>query len=159
VTDGIPAFSGSVVAHWAGDMLLVVAGLAYASYSLVGRGVLTRRPPLPVTAWSIAWGAAAMVPLVAWEWAAGVRPDPTPTAVWGVLYLGVVITALGYLVWNWGLGRVPAPRAAIYLNLQPLAGALLGIVLLGEVLTVLVAAGGLLVMAGLTLTIKPGAAR
>lgn len=159
VADGVPGLAGSMTPHWRGDVVLVLAGLAYASYSLVGRGVLSRHPPLPVTAWSIAWGAAAMLPIAAGEWAAGIRPDWSPTAVWGTLYLGVVITALGYLVWNWGLGRVRAPRAALYLNLQPLAGALLGVVLLGEALTVFVALGGALVMAGLSLTVKPGPAR
>jgi drug/metabolite transporter (DMT)-like permease len=159
VADGVPGLTGSVTPHWQGDLILVLAGLGYASYSLIGRGVLSRHPALPVTAWSLAWGAAAMLPIAAGEWAAGTRPDWSPAAVWGVLYLGVVITALGYLVWNWGLGRVRAPRAALYLNLQPLAGALLGVALLGEALTVFVALGGVLVMAGLSLTVKPGPAR
>ncbi len=70
-----------------------------------------------------------------------------------MLYLGVVITGLGYLVWNWALERVSAARAAIYLNVQPLVGALLGVAWLGEPLSVFTVAGGALVVAGLWLAV------
>ena len=157
VINGIPGVTAALVPHWRGDLLLVLAGLAYAAYSLFGRGVLTRHPAIAVTAWSIAWGVAAMLPLAALEWSAGVELRLTGPAILGVLYLAVLITTLGYLAWNWALERVPAPRAAIFLNIQPLVGALLGVYYLGEPLTVFTVAGGLLIMSGLTLTVKmPG---
>ena len=64
-----------------------------------------------------------------------------------------MITGLGYLVWNWALERVSASRAAIYLNVQPLVGALLGVVWLGEPLSVFTVAGGTLVVLGLWLAV------
>jgi drug/metabolite transporter (DMT)-like permease len=36
-----------------------------------------------------------------------------------------VVTALGYLAWNAALARVTAPRAAVFINVQPVAGAAL----------------------------------
>ena len=157
VVNGIPGLTATLVPHWRGDLLLILAGLAYAAYSLFGRGVLTRHPAIAVTAWSIAWGVAAMLPLAALEWSAGARIQLTGPAILGVLYLALLITALGYLAWNWALERVPAPRAAIFLNIQPLVGALLGVYYLGEPLTVFTVAGGALILIGLTLTIKtPG---
>lgn len=65
---------------------------------------------------------------------------------------GRCCTALGYLVWNDGLRRVPASRAAAFLNIQPVAGTLLGVAILGEPVTPFVVAGGTLVVAGLSLT-------
>ena len=157
VVNGIPGVTAALVPHWRGDLLLILAGLAYASYSLFGRGVLTRHPAIAVTAWSIAWGVAAMLPLAALEWSAGAELRLTAGALLGVLYLAVLITALGYLAWNWALERVPAPRAAIFLNIQPLVGALLGVYYLGEPLTLFTVAGGVLIVSGLTLTVKtPG---
>jgi drug/metabolite transporter (DMT)-like permease len=70
--------------------------------------------------------------------------------------MGVVITALGYAVWNWCLERVGAARVAAFVNLQPLAGALLGVWWLREPVTPFLAAGGLLIVAGLRLTVKAG---
>lgn len=154
VANGIPGLSEALVPHWRGDLLLVLAGVAYASYSLIGREILARHSSLSVTAWSIAWGAGAMLPLALIERASGALPRVTPTAIAGTLYLAVVITALGYLAWNYGLERVSASRAAIFLNLQPLVGALLGVAVLGESLTPYTVAGGGLILAGLTLTVK-----
>ena len=53
-----------------------------------------------------------------------------------------------------GAGRIAAPRAAIFLNLQPIFGALLGIALLGEAFTVFTAAGGALIVCGLVVTVS-----
>jgi len=153
VVNGVPGLTQAVVPHWRGDLLLLLSGVAYAVYSLIGRAVLARHPSLPVTAWSLLWGTVTMAPLVALEWQLGRSPVWTRAAVLGVLYLGLVITALGYLAWNYALERVPAPRAAIFLNLQPLVGALLGVVWLGEPLTAFTAAGGGLILIGLWLAV------
>ena len=157
VFDGIPGVTGRVLPHWRGDLLLILSGLAYASYSLLGRRVLQRHAPLEVTARSLAWGAAALAPVAGLEWAAGARPSWTGTAVSGTLYLAVVITALGYAVWNWALARVPAPRAAIFLNGQPIVGALLGAMLLSEPITLFTVLGGVLLVTGLGVALGPGA--
>lgn len=157
VVNGIPGLTAELVPHWSGDLVLVLAGVAYASYSLLGRGVLQGHAPLGVTTRSLVWGAAALAPVAGLEWAAGARPIWTAAAVSGALYLAVVITALGYVVWNWALARVPAPRAAVFLNTQPIVGALLGAVLLGEPITPFTVVGGVLVVTGLAVAFGPGA--
>jgi drug/metabolite transporter (DMT)-like permease len=152
VVNGVPGVSAHLVPHWRGDALLILAGVAYGSYSLFGRDVLRRHDPLRVTAQSILWGTLAMVPLATLElpvtiaWSAGL--------LLGVAYLSVVITALGYLTWNWALARVSAPRAAISLSLQPVLGALLGIAFLGETFTAFTALGGALIVIGLVVTVR-----
>jgi drug/metabolite transporter (DMT)-like permease len=154
VVNGIPGVTQALVPHWQGDLILILSGVAYAAYSLLARPVLLRHPALVVTAHSVLWGAVALLPVAILEWAAGPRPVWTPGAVAGTLYLGVVMTALGYAVWNWCLERVETPRVAIFLNIQPLGGALLGVWWLGERLTAFTVAGGLLILAGLHLTVK-----
>jgi drug/metabolite transporter (DMT)-like permease len=106
-----------------------------------------------VTARSIVWGTVAMAPLALAEWHAGGRPILGSVAIIGVLYLGLVITALGYLVWNWGLTRTGASRAAIFITVQPIGGVLLGAALLHEPLTAFTLVGGALIVAGLWLTV------
>jgi drug/metabolite transporter (DMT)-like permease len=148
VLNGIPGASVAIAPHWRGDLLLVLSGIAYAGYSLFGRDVLARHRAVPVTAWSILWGLVVMAPFTVAEWVAGDRPEWTRAAIIGTLYLGFVITALGYLIWNWALERVEAPRLAIFVNIQPLAGALLGVVVLREALTIYTIAGGVLILVG-----------
>lgn len=157
VVNGIPGLSQEVVPHWRGDLLLVLAGVAYGSYSLFGRDVLRRHDPLRVTAQSILWGVVAMVPLAALEREAAARVTWSAGLLLGVGYLAVVITALGYLAWNWALARLPAPRAAIFLTVQPALGAALGIAVLGEPATLFTGVGGALIVAGLAVTVKRAA--
>ena len=137
VVNGVPGLTRALAPHWRGDLLLILSGLAYAAYSIL-------------------WGTATLLPLAAIEWSAGQRPVWTASAVTATLYLGVVITALGYAAWNWCLERVGASRVAIFVNLQPLVGALLGVWWLHEPLTAFTVVGGLLILAGLHLTVKAG---
>ena len=78
----------------------------------------------------------------------------TAGAAGGALYLAVVITALGALVWNWALAQVEASRAAVFLTVQPVAGALLGVAFLHEPLTGFTLVGGALIVLGLWLTAR-----
>jgi drug/metabolite transporter (DMT)-like permease len=157
VINGIPGLTVALVPHWQGDLLLLASGGAYGSYSLIGRRVLARHPAVVVTARSMLWGAVALLPLAAAEWLAVGPPRWTAAGVAGTLYLALVITALGYLAWNWALERVAAPRAAIFLNVQPLVGTLLGVLGLGEPLSLFTVAGGAMILLGLWLTVRPEA--
>ena len=153
VLNGVPGVTLDIFPRWRGDALLVLAGMAYASYSLFGRTVLTDSNATAITARSIVWGALVMAPLAAVEWAGGARPALTTAAVVGTLYLALVITAGAYLVWNWALARVEAARAAPFLTVQPVVGALLGVLVLGEPVTRFTAIGGALVVLGLWMTV------
>jgi drug/metabolite transporter (DMT)-like permease len=153
VVNGIPGLTLAVMPHWRGDVLLLLSGVCYAAYSLIGRAVLARHSSLTVTAWSLFWGMVATAPLAVAEWLAGSGPRLGTAGVAGGLYLGIVMTGLGYLVWNWALERVTAARAAIFLNVQPLVGALLGVAWLGEPATAFTVAGGALILVGLWLAL------
>jgi O-acetylserine/cysteine efflux transporter len=69
--------------------------------------------------------------------------------VWGtVLYMGIVMTALGYGLWYSLVGRFPLARVGPFLLLMPVFSILGGVILLGESLTLRVAMGGAIVIAG-----------
>jgi hypothetical protein len=59
---------------------------------------------------------------------------------------GLLATAGAYLARNWGLQRVAASRAGVFLNLEPLVGSLLGVSLLHERLGPLAILGGVLIL-------------
>ena len=155
VVNGVPGFTVALVPHWRGDLLLLLSGICYAAYSLIGRAVLARHSSVTVTAWSLLWGVlTTAAPLAArgmphrYEARSGAR-RAWPRG----LYLGMVMTGLGYLVWNWALERVTAARAAVFLNVQPLVGVLLGVAWLGEPATAFTVGGGVLILAGLWLAL------
>lgn len=153
VVNGVPGFTVALVPHWRGDLLLLLSGICFAAYSLVGRAVLARHSSVTVTAWSLFWGVLTTAPLAAVECLTVRSPAWSAMGVFGGLYLGIVMTGLGYLVWNWALERVTAARAAIFLNVQPLVGVVLGVAWLGEPATAFTIGGGILILAGLWLAL------
>lgn len=115
-----------------GDALVFLSMVLVAAYILLSARLLDRYDALGVTAWSLAFGTAFLAP-IAWGFH-GAPPVSglAPATVGSVLALGLGCTAATYLLWNWGLAGVPASRAGIYVNLEPVVGALLGVWLLGD---------------------------
>ena len=152
VLDGVPGVTAPLLSHWRGDLLLVLSAVAFASYSLFARDLLARWDARTLTARSLLWGTVSMVPPVAIEWLGGARPVWTGRGAMITVYLAVVVTALAYLAWNVALARVSAPRAAIFINVQPLVGVGLGIFALGEPATAAILTGAALILLGLAIT-------
>jgi drug/metabolite transporter (DMT)-like permease len=92
-----------------------------------------------------------MLPLMLWQ---DGFPDPRlgATALGALLVLGVGCSALTYVLWNWGLQRVPASRAGVFVNVEPMVGATVGVVVLNEVLTAGTLVGGVLILGAALLT-------
>jgi O-acetylserine/cysteine efflux transporter len=62
--------------------------------------------------------------------------------------MGIVMTALGYGLWYSLVGRFPLARVGPFLLLMPVFSVLGGVTLLGESLTLRIALGGAIVIAG-----------
>lgn len=72
--------------------------------------------------------------------------------VWGVVvYLGVVMTAVGYGLWYHLLGKYPVYQVAPFLLLLPVTTVLGGVLVLDEALTPRLIVGGLLAIGGVAL--------
>ena len=74
--------------------------------------------------------------------------------LWAALYLGLVPTIFGYLAWNFALSRAPASKVSSFMYVQPLVASFIAWLWLGQVPTWLTAAGGLLAIAGVVLTVR-----
>ncbi len=74
---------------------------------------------------------------------------PLPLAVWwGTLYLGVVSTSLAFYLWNKGFTLMDAATGSLFFFAQPVVGAVLGWLLLGESLTAWFLLGTAVLIAG-----------
>lgn len=76
-----------------------------------------------------------------------------------IAFLAYPATLLGGAIWSWLLGRHPATVVAPFTLLVPISGLLSGYLVLGETITPIEIAGGLLVIAGLMLTLWRGRTR
>jgi drug/metabolite transporter (DMT)-like permease len=116
---------------WLGDALVLLSLLAVVGWVLLGKRLGDGYPAVPATAWILTFGTLTLVP-VALLWEGVPRLDLTLLGWASVLVLGLGCSAATYALWNWGVARVPASRAGVFLNLEPLVGALLGVLVLGE---------------------------
>ena len=116
---------------WLGDALVLLSLLAVVGWVLLGKRLGDGYPAVPATAWILTFGTLTLVP-VALLWEGVPRLDLTLLGWASVLVLGLGCSAVTYALWNWGVARVPASRAGVFLNLELLVGALLGVLVLGE---------------------------
>ena len=138
-----------------GDVFLAVAALTWGLYSVLVRR-LSQTHPLPtltVTVYALFGGLVISLPASALELSA--RPIGTIDLgiVAGILYLGVVSTALALLLWNRAFALVPATVASLFFFAQPLSGAILAALFLGQGMTESLWLGGGLIAAAVLLSL------
>lgn len=139
------AFSGALTVTGGGIALGLGAGFFYALYSIFGRYALAHYGPMTVTVWTFVFaGAASLVLARPGELAALAQPSMALTAV------GLVVcsTVLPYILYTRGLARVEAGKASILASLEPVVASVAGVVLFGEPMSPLTAAGIVCVLAG-----------
>ncbi len=133
--------------NWAGDALVFLSMIVVVAWVLLSKPLIKKYTALVATAYLMLFGTLTMLP-VALVWDGTPRLQMSATVLASVLALGLACSALTYVLWNWGLNYVSASHAGIYTNLEPVVGALLGVMFLHETLQPSAIVGGLLVIAG-----------
>lgn len=139
------------------DPIGIAAGIAGAASMAIGN-VLTRKwqPPvslLAFTAWQLTAGGVLLVPVaLALEPAI---PVPTMTNLFGLVWLGLIGSALTYVLWFRGLARLEPAVVSPLLFLSPLMAVLLGWQFLNQTLSSLQIAGVVFVMGSIWLSQRP----
>ncbi|WP_311031607.1 DMT family transporter [Mesorhizobium koreense] len=130
---------GLVAPPLKGALLMVVAGLAWGAYSLIGRG---SRAPVADTAGNFARCAPVGLLLIAIG-VASVRPNAEGLAY--AVASGALASGLGYIVWYGVLPSLSRTQAAFVQLSVPAIAAAGGIAIIGEPLTarLLIATAGI----------------
>ncbi len=133
-----------------GVLLCLVAAVTYAVGVVAQKPVLRRLPPLQVTATACAIGAVCCLP-----WAGALVSDlaaAPASSVLGLVYLGVVPTALAFSTWAYALARTDAGRLGATTYLVPPLVVGMSWLLLDEVPAALAVVGGVVCLAGVALS-------
>jgi drug/metabolite transporter (DMT)-like permease len=115
-----------------GDGLLLLTGLLGAVYGLLAKRALARDGPVTVTAYAMLFGTLLVLPLALVEGLVPAVGRLQGRLLAAVVFLGVPGGAVAFLLWTWALSRLTPTRVAVYVNLNPLVAALLGVLLLAE---------------------------
>lgn len=140
-----PPAGGSGGATLTGDLLVVASLVAAVVWVLLSQRLMKRYSSAVVTTTVIILGTMM---LAIWVFIVyGAPPVGLSLLAWlSVASQGVLATTLATLLWNWGVANVPASRAGVFVNLEPVIGATLGVTVLGETLGALALAGGVLIL-------------
>lgn len=136
-----------------GDLWIVFSVLVWSVYSVYARRLGSRASATAITAATLGWGALLLLPFGAIEMAAA-TPRLTFDGVAATVYLAVFAGAVGYWLWSYGLARVPAAQATVYLNLLPVVAAASGALVLGERVGVTELLAGVVIVVGVVLATR-----
>ena len=133
-----------------GPLIVLGAPVSFALYNVLLQPLLQRYGLLALTAASSLVGMVALLPFVRGSTVDAVA-DMTSSSAMLVLYLGLVCTLFGYAAWNVGLRGLGPTRAVSYTYAIPALAVFMGALFLDEPITVWLAAGGALILAGVAL--------
>lgn len=138
-----------------GGYSLLIAALTWALMSVLVKKVPSNYSQIIVTTYSSMIAVIFLTPLV--------LPKLNnldfsrildPTISGGLLYLGIVSTAAGFLLWNKGLQLMNASSGGLFFFFQPIVGTFLGWLLLGETIGISFWLGTILIFSGVFIVIK-----
>ncbi|GGW44061.1 DMT family transporter [Streptomyces caelestis] len=135
--------------RWFGDVLLLLGGLVWAGYNVLGKYAGRGQDAMTLTYYQTVAGAAGF--LLASLLEAGDWQVPNGTASALLAYLAVACSVGGFLLYNYGLRRMTSSVAVNILNLVPVFGVLGAVVINGETVRLGQALGGAIIIAGVAL--------
>ena len=145
--------AGTLPPRWIlGDLLVLVAVIAWAGYTVVSRPLVQRHGAQRATTLSILFGLALFAPFGLMGLPRLVPAAVPPMAWVGLVYLGLGTSVVAYLLWCHALSMKEPSRVAISTNAQPVATALLAWLFYGTAITPAFAVGTVLVLGGVLLT-------
>jgi drug/metabolite transporter (DMT)-like permease len=136
----------------AGELFMLGAVGSWTAYTILGKHALKGLSPIAATTYASLWGLLLLMMGAITELP---KLDPshfTWQVVSAIVYLGVFGTVIGFVWYYEGVKAIGPARTAVFNNLVPVFGVSLSTWLLHEPILVSMVIGGVLVIAGVTLT-------
>jgi drug/metabolite transporter (DMT)-like permease len=136
-----------------GNVILLVAAVSWGLYTVLCKRATSRYSSLSVTTYVALFGLIFTSPVMFWE--LSVTPVDWGFG-WdiyaGILYIGIISTAGAFYLWNKGFELLQAGSGAGFFFFQPIVGAFLGWLLLGEHLSFSFFIGAIFILLGVGLS-------
>ena len=132
-----------------GNMSLLAAALTWALYSVLVRKVSQTQDLLTSSTIMLLGGIPFSLAFTIWEINTQGVGEITMGIIGGLLFLGIISTAIAMFLWNYAFAELPAAVASLTFFAQPVVGTLLGWFFLSEQITSLFILGGVLIGIGI----------
>ncbi len=130
-----------------GILVVLVAPLSWAVYTVIAKRFIRGFHPLVLTSWAMIAGTALLLPFATPSTVEGL--GRLQAAHWGwILLLALGATVGGYVVWTLALQQWDASRVSTFVYLVPLFGVVAATLIEHERITLEIALGGALILAG-----------
>lgn len=141
-----------------GNLYLFGAAITWALLSVFVKKVSSSHHSLTITTYALLFAILYITPAMLWEWRVTQfnfyeQLFATPWVTIGILYLGIVATAIAFFLWNRGMALMEAGVGSLFFFFQPLVGALLGWWVLNEKLTINFWIGALFILLGVSVAV------
>ena len=137
-----------------GDIIILLAVIAWAYYTVYGKPLVEKYGAFRVTAWSLGFGALVYFPFGLYRL---IIADMSRMDMYGWIsigYISIAVSVIGYSLWYWLVKQMEASRVAVLTNIQPLVAGFLGWYFLDEVITGPFILAGVIILAGVVITQK-----
>ena len=134
-----------------GVLLMAIAGVAWAVYTLVGRGT---PDPLAANARSFLWSTPLAIALVVIVIATRGDAPPSGRGIALALVSGAVTSGLGYAIWYRALPSLTVTQAAVAQLSVPVIAAFGAVAVLGEAISSRLVVAGAMVLSGVGLVLS-----
>ncbi|WP_335871390.1 DMT family transporter [Bacillus sp. 2205SS5-2] len=138
-----------------GSLILVGAAITWALLSVLARIATKTMSSLFLTTNAVLVAIPLTTPFMIWEMTYSDSLILDVKLLLGILYLGVVSTAVAFFLWNKGMESMEASTGSLFLFFQPLVGSLFGWLLLKESLSSSFFIGGSLIVIAVIFTFLP----
>lgn len=132
-----------------GNFLEFLAMVCATGYTVMAKRLSARYSPMSLTAFQCIVGAVFYLPLALID---GLPQSFSLQGLSCVLYLGLAISLGAYGLYNFGISRIPANQASIFVNLIPVFTVIMAAIVLGEKFTPLQYPASLMVLVGVFLS-------
>jgi drug/metabolite transporter (DMT)-like permease len=137
-----------------GNLSLIAAALTWALYSVLVRKVSKTTDLLTSSAVMLLGGLPTSILFSYFELRIQTLGTITLGVIGGVLFIGILSTAVAMFLWNYAFAELPAAVASLTFFAQPVVGTLLGWFFLGETITPLFITGGVLIGVGILISAR-----
>jgi O-acetylserine/cysteine efflux transporter len=151
---GVVTGGGADGATAGGDGLVLLSVLLSAMLMVAQPRLLRGRDPAAVTAVQCLGAAAGVLPVAIFT--GGFPESPgSPAVALATVALAVGGTLLPFTLFAYGQSRVPAEVAGAFVNIEPVVGAVAGVVVFGDSASISQLAGGAAILAGIAMSSLP----
>lgn len=115
-----------------GNLLIFGAVISEALFIILGKFVSQRVSPLAISTIVSVLGTISFLPLSLYE-GAKFNFEGVTMAEWGlILYFGIVVTVIAFILMYQGVSKVPASTVGVLTGVLPISSVILSVLILGE---------------------------